>query len=80
MSVDLPFAMNRFCGAEGIKNMKVGSDYYDKNFGKATGMLIELADVGSNPYFMIFGYEPASLPAQGLDLVSGRLPSAADDV
>lgn len=47
---------------------------------RATGMLIELADVGSNPYFMIFGYEPASLPAQGLDLVSGRLPSGADDV
>jgi thiol peroxidase len=41
VSLDLPFAMNRFCGAEGIKNMKVGSDYYDKSFGKATGMLIE---------------------------------------
>jgi thiol peroxidase len=41
VSLDLPFAMNRFCGAETIKNMKVGSDYYDKNFGKAYGMLIE---------------------------------------
>ena len=27
VSLDLPFAMNRFCGAESIKNMKVGSDY-----------------------------------------------------
>lgn len=41
VSLDLPFAMNRFCGAESIKNMKVGSDYQDRNFGKAYGMLIE---------------------------------------
>lgn len=41
VSLDLPFAMNRFCGAEGIKNMRVGSDYYDRNFGKSAGMLIE---------------------------------------
>jgi thioredoxin-dependent peroxiredoxin len=41
VSLDLPFAMNRFCGAESIKNMKVGSDYQDRNFGKNYGMLIE---------------------------------------
>ena len=33
--------MNRFCGAESIKNMRVGSDYQDRNFGKSYGMLIE---------------------------------------
>src|SRR6188768_4451969 len=41
ISLDLPFAMNRFCGAESIKNMRVGSDYQDRNFGKNWGMLIE---------------------------------------
>ena len=41
VSLDLPFAMNRFCGAESIKNMKVASDYQDRNFGKNYGMLIE---------------------------------------
>src|SRR6476619_7771576 len=41
VSLDLPFAMNRFCGAESIKNMKVGSDYSEKSFGKSAGMLIE---------------------------------------
>jgi thiol peroxidase len=41
VSLDLPFAMNRFCGAESIKNMKVGSDYLDHSFGKAFGMRIE---------------------------------------
>jgi thiol peroxidase len=41
VSLDLPFAMNRFCGAESIKNMRCGSDYQDRNFGKNYGMLIE---------------------------------------
>ncbi|HZN36829.1 MAG TPA: thiol peroxidase [Pirellulaceae bacterium] len=41
VSLDLPFAMNRFCGAESIKNMRCGSDYQDRSFGKSYGMLIE---------------------------------------
>ena len=41
MSLDLPFAQNRFCGAESIKNMRCASDYQDRNFGKNWGMLIE---------------------------------------
>lgn len=41
VSLDLPFAMGRFCGAEDITNMKVGSDYQDRSFGQNWGMLIE---------------------------------------
>jgi thioredoxin-dependent peroxiredoxin len=41
VSLDLPFAMNRFCGAEGITNMRVGSDYMNRSFGENWGMLIE---------------------------------------
>lgn len=41
VSLDLPFAMNRFCGAESISNMKVGSDYQSRSFGQNWGMLIE---------------------------------------
>lgn len=41
VSADLPFAMNRFCGAESIKNIKVGSSYQDRNFGNNWGTLIE---------------------------------------
>lgn len=41
VSLDLPFAMNRFCGAEGITNMRVGSDYQNRSFGQNWGMLIE---------------------------------------
>ena len=41
VSLDLPFAMNRFCGAEGIKSLKAVSDYQDRSFGKNWGMLID---------------------------------------
>ncbi|MGB6153122.1 MAG: thiol peroxidase [Pricia sp.] len=35
ISKDLPFAQARFCGAEGIKNVEMLSDFRDGNFGKA---------------------------------------------
>ena len=41
VSLDLPFAMNRFCGAEDIKNVRAVSDYQDRNFGQKWGMLME---------------------------------------
>lgn len=41
VSLDLPFAMNRFCGAENITNLVSASDYQDRTFGNNWGMLIE---------------------------------------
>ncbi len=41
VSRDLPFAMNRFCGAEEIKAMKVGSDYQSGEFGNKLGLMID---------------------------------------
>ncbi|PHS01141.1 MAG: lipid hydroperoxide peroxidase [Blastopirellula sp.] len=41
VSLDLPFAQNRFCGAENIENMKHASDYQTRSFGNNWGMLIE---------------------------------------
>ncbi|HVU89946.1 MAG TPA: thiol peroxidase [Pirellulales bacterium] len=41
VSLDLPFAQNRFCGAEGITNIKSVSDYQDRTFGRNWGMLID---------------------------------------
>jgi thiol peroxidase len=35
VSKDLPFAQGRFCGAEGIENVEMLSDFRDGNFGKA---------------------------------------------
>ena len=34
ISVDLPFAQARWCGAEGLENAIMLSDYYDNSFGK----------------------------------------------
>lgn len=38
ISRDLPFAMARFCGAEGIENVISLSDFKDGNFGKTYGV------------------------------------------
>jgi len=35
ISKDLPFAQARFCGAEGIENVVLLSDFRDGNFGKS---------------------------------------------
>lgn len=38
ISKDLPFAQKRFCGAEGIENVDMLSDYKNGEFGKAYGL------------------------------------------
>jgi thiol peroxidase len=40
ISKDLPFALARFCGAEGLNDVESLSDYRDGNFGKAYGLTI----------------------------------------
>jgi len=41
VSNDLPFAMGRFCTAEGVSGMHNLSDTHDHSFGKNYGVLIE---------------------------------------
>lgn len=41
VSVDLPFAQKRWCGANGIENVKTLSDHRELSFGKAYGVHIE---------------------------------------
>jgi thiol peroxidase len=40
VSLDLPFAQGRWCGAEGVE-MKTLSDYRDRSFGSSYGVLIK---------------------------------------
>ncbi|KGO90860.1 thiol peroxidase [Flavobacterium suncheonense] len=40
ISRDLPFAMNRFCGAEGLDNVVNLSDFRDASFGNEYGLTI----------------------------------------
>jgi len=53
VSLDLPFAMNRFCGAEDIKSMKNGSDYMDRNFGTHWGVLIDELKILARAVFVL---------------------------
>jgi thiol peroxidase len=53
VSVDLPFAMNRFCGAEEITNMRPLSDYFDRSFGNNWGMLIEELQILARGVFVL---------------------------
>jgi thiol peroxidase len=53
VSLDLPFAMNRFCGAEGITNIQSASDYQDRNFGNSWGTLIEELKILTRAIFVL---------------------------
>ncbi len=44
VSLDLPFAQKRWCGAEGVTAVKVASDYKFRTFGEAYGAF--LPDLG----------------------------------
>jgi thioredoxin-dependent peroxiredoxin len=41
LSMDLPFAQKRWCGAEGVNNLQTLSDHRDASFGNAYGLLIK---------------------------------------
>ncbi|MEM8733180.1 MAG: thiol peroxidase [Planctomycetota bacterium] len=53
VSCDLPFAQNRFCGAEEVTNMKVGSDYQNGNFGEAFGVMIDELKLHARSVFVL---------------------------
>ena len=40
VSLDLPFASNRFCSTEGINDLTVTSDFRNKDFANAYGVLL----------------------------------------
>lgn len=41
VSLDLPFAQGRFCSTEGIERVTALSDFKNKDFGKAYGLILE---------------------------------------
>jgi len=54
--MDLPFAAGRFCSAEGIENLTVASDFRNKDFANAYGVLIAegpLAGVTARAIFVV---------------------------
>jgi thiol peroxidase len=53
ISMDLPFAQARYCGAKAIKNLKTLSDYKYASFGKDYGVLIQELRLLSRAVFII---------------------------
>ncbi len=56
ISMDLPFAAGRFCSAEGIENLTVASDFRNKDFANAYGVLVAegpLAGVTCRAIFVV---------------------------
>jgi thioredoxin-dependent peroxiredoxin len=53
VSVDLPFAQKRWCGAAGIENVQTVSDHRDLSFGKAFGVAIEELRLLARAVFVI---------------------------
>ena len=55
VSMDLPFAQKRWCGAAGIDKVKVLSDHKDASFGRAYGVLIKELRLLSRAVFIVDG-------------------------
>ena len=53
VSMDLPFAISRFCAAAGIERVRAFSDHRDASFGNAYGVLIKELRLLARAVFII---------------------------
>lgn len=53
VSMDLPTAQGRFCGAHAVKSVKTLSDYAEKSFGRNYGILIKEWQVLGRGIFVV---------------------------
>jgi thiol peroxidase len=53
VSVDLPFAQSRWCGAAGVDKVITLSDYKSKSFGQAYGVLIKELQLDMRSIFVV---------------------------
>jgi thiol peroxidase len=53
VSMDLPFAQKRWCGAFGVDNVKMLSDHRDASFGMNWGTLIKELRIESRAIFVV---------------------------
>jgi thiol peroxidase len=53
ISMDLPFAQKRWCGAADIKNVLTLSDHRDASFGRAYGVLIKEVRLLARAVFVV---------------------------
>jgi thioredoxin-dependent peroxiredoxin len=74
ISRDLPFAQNRFCGAEGIENVVTLSDFATGGFGKNYGL--EIVD---GPLQGLHSRAVVVLDEQGKVVYNQQVPEIVDE-
>ena len=74
VSKDLPFAQGRFCGAEGIENVEMLSDFRDGNFGNAYGL-----SFSDGPLAPLHSRAVVVLNEAGKVLYSEQVPEIVDE-
>jgi len=53
VSMDLPMAQSRWCGAAGVKNVRTLSDYRERAFGPAFGVLMKENQLDARAVFVL---------------------------
>ncbi len=74
ISKDLPFAQARFCGAEGIDNVEMLSDFRDGNFGEAYGLAF-----ADGPLAPLLSRVVIVIDAHGKVLYTEQVPEIVDE-
>lgn len=74
ISRDLPFAQNRFCGAEGIKNVETLSDFDNGQFGKDYGLQIT-----NGPLAGLHSRAVVVLDEEGKVIYNQQVPEIVDE-
>jgi thiol peroxidase len=87
VSMDLPFAQKRWCGAFGVDKVKMLSDHKDGSFGASWGTLIKELRIESRAIFVVnadnsvryveYVKEVADFPNYDAALTAARSASAA---
>jgi thiol peroxidase len=74
VSTDLPFALNRFCGAEGIENLEMLSDYKEGRFGEDYGITFK-----DGPLESLFSRGLVILNEEGSVIYTEHVPKLSDE-
>ncbi|MFD1553021.1 thiol peroxidase [Putridiphycobacter roseus] len=74
ISSDLPFAQNRFCGAEGLEDVVMLSDYATSKFGKDYGL-----EMISGPLFNLHSRVVIVVDSEGVITYTEQVPEIVDE-
>ncbi|WP_294824733.1 thiol peroxidase [uncultured Flavobacterium sp.] len=74
ISRDTPFALNRFCGAEGLADVVTLSDFKDGSFGKDYGLLVT-----SGPIEGFLSRSIVVIDAEGKVVYTEQVPDIKDE-